>query len=331
MPSILATVNLFAGLSWTPGVRGILVVATGVAVLCGSVYLLLGTNVGARLGMLLALTGLFGWLVILTLYWWITPPAIGPRGRNNSWQVAEIYVNGTELPRTQAAQTLPHPDQLPTPQEILADNQAALEANDESPLAGVDLSKEYPNGFTLSDLQANQPDLLKTIIPADELNGWKVVPSSAAGEAQAAADVALVNSGIFSATGDYKKLSVFTYGGKETRQDACSDGDMLCRAWYRITKALTIKHPTHYAVVQVQKVVPQEAVAGEAPPIPKADPNQPVISVVMVRDLGNVRLIPFLYFVISLALFVLFAWILHNRDKTLAKNKAAAEAALKGA
>ena len=60
--------------------------------------------------------------------------------------------------------------------------------------------------------------------------------------------------------------------------------------------------------------------------MPKVDESQPVISVVMERQLGTVRLIPFLYFVISLSLFVLFAWVLHNRDKTLKKNKAAAEA-----
>ena len=83
----------------------------------------------------------------------------------------------------------------------------------------------------------------------------------------------------------------------------------------------------HYAVVQVQPVIAQETKAGEAPPLPVADPSKPVVSVVLVRDLGDVRLIPFLYFVISLSLFILFAWTLHNRDKTLMKNKALAEAA----
>ena len=42
------------------------------------------------------------------------------------------------------------------------------------------------------------------------------------------------------------------------------------------------------------------------------------------------RLIPFLYFVISVSLFVIFAWTLHNRDKILMRNKALAEAATKG-
>lgn len=317
MTSMLATVNLFAGLSWNPGVRGILIVAVGVAVLMGSVYLLLGSNVGARLGMLLALCGLFGWLVILTLIWWLSPPAIGPRGRNPSWRPVEIVVTGPETPRTEAVQKLPLPSELPSPEQILAEN--------------PDLAQEYPNGFVLSDLQANQPDLLEQYVTKDTLNGWRVIPSSEAGEAQAAADVALVDANIFTGPTDYKKLDVFSYGGKETREEACADSDAVCRAVYRVRKALTLKHPTHYAVVQVQQVVTQTPVPGEAPPLPKVDPNAPVISVVLVRDLGTVRLIPFLYFVISLALFLLFAWILHNRDKTLQKNKAAAEAALKGA
>ncbi len=52
---ILAMTELFAGISWDPGIRGILTVAVGVAVLMGSVYLILATNTGARLGMLIAL------------------------------------------------------------------------------------------------------------------------------------------------------------------------------------------------------------------------------------------------------------------------------------
>ena len=79
----------------------------------------------------------------------------------------------------------------------------------------------------------------------------------------------------------------------------------------------------------MQQVIPQETIPGQAPPIPKADPTKPVISVVFIRDIGNERVIPFLYFVISFALFILSAAALHNRDKTLMKNKAMAEAASK--
>ena len=54
---------------WAPEIRGILFVTIGVVALCGSVYLLLGTNLGFRLGFLVAMAGLFGWLLILGMVW----------------------------------------------------------------------------------------------------------------------------------------------------------------------------------------------------------------------------------------------------------------------
>ena len=314
---MLATVNLFAGLAWDPGIRGILIVAVGVAVLCGSVYLLLGTNVGARLGMLLSLAGLAGWMVILTLIWWLMPPAIGPRGENPSWQPVEIYVDGPETPRTDAAEQLPQPEDLPQADQILAEN--------------PELSDEYPNGFIISELTTTHPEILDEYLDEEALNGWRIISPSAAGEAQAAAEVALVDAGYFGGPTDFERLDTFSYGGKDTRAEACPDDGLVCRAWYRVRKSFQFTHPTHYAIVQVQAVVEQTPVPGEAPPLPEVDPNAPVVSVVMVRDLGSVRLLPFLYFVISTSLFVLFAWVLHSRDKTLMKNKAAAEAASKDA
>jgi hypothetical protein len=314
---MLATVNFFAGLSWTPGVRGILVVAVGVAVLMGSVYLLLATNLGARLGLLVALTGLFGFMVILTLLWWLLPPANGPRGNNPRWEVVEVYVNGGEPADTAELEQLIPPDQLPTSEEILA--------------AHPELEAEYPNGFVLSDLQANNPDIIAEFLPQDSLNGWRLTPSSSAGEAQTAADAALVADGFFTAATDYKKLNTFEFGGKPRRADACEDSELLCRARFRLERLVTFwDNPVHYAVVQVQPVIPQEAQPGEAPPLPKVDPSQPVYSVVLVRDLGDVRLIPFIYFLISLSLFIIFAVVLHNREKVLLANKAMAEAAAEG-
>jgi hypothetical protein len=311
---MLAAVNLFAGLTWDPGIRGILIVAVGVAVLMGSVYLIVGTNVGARLGLLVSLAGLFGFLVILTFIWWLQPPAIGPRGTNASWDSVEIYVNGPETAFTESAQLLPQPQDLPHPDQILADN--------------PELAETFPNGFTLAQLADENPELLEQYLDEEALNGWRLVPASAIGDAQAAADVALVDSGNFSGPTEYKVLDSWSYGGKETRAEACPDDGALCRAWYRVRKSLQLQHPPHYSIVQVQRVVTPVAVPGEAPPVPEVDPNAPVISVVMIRDLGDVRFIPFLYFVICLSVFVLLAWILHSRDKTLQKNKAAADAAI---
>lgn len=308
--------QILAGIAFNPGIRGILVVSVGVGVLMGSVWLLLSSNVGARLGMLLTLTGLFGWLTILTLIWWITPPAIGPRGTNASWKPVEIYENSGGVPKTVEVGGLMDPADIPSSDEILAEH--------------PELATDFPNGFVLSDLKASHPDIVAEYVVKENMNGWSLVASSAAGESQAAADVALVNAGIFTGPTAYKKLNTWEYGGKPQRENECADSDVVCRAIFRVKLAVTFKHPTHYAVVQVQKVVTQEAKPGEPPPLPKVDTSAPVYSVVLVRDLGNVRLIPFLYFLISVSLFIIFAWTLHNREKVLMKNKALAEAA-KGA
>lgn len=302
------SLSLFAGIAFDPGIRGILVVMVGVVVLPGSVYLILATNLGARLGLLVSLTGLFGFLVILTAIWWLSPPAIGPRGNLPSWRPVEIYVNGgTDQARTEVVNRLVSPNSLPSTATILAKN--------------PELATEYPNGFTLSDLKGSHADIVEGVLPADSLNGWRLVSTANAGEAATAADADLVASGIFKTTSDYKKLNVWSYGGKPTLAEDCPDGGTFCRAWHRVSSAFQIKNPPHYAVVQVQPVISQPTVPGQAPPIPKVDPTQPVVSVVLIRDIGNERVIPALYFVICLTLFILFAWVLHSREKTLLKNK----------
>ena len=45
--------HVLAGLSWDPGFKGLLTVAVAVIVLCGSIFLILATNSGTRLGFLL--------------------------------------------------------------------------------------------------------------------------------------------------------------------------------------------------------------------------------------------------------------------------------------
>ena len=49
---------------WEPELRGILTVILGAVVWMGSVYLILGTNLGARLGFLVAFTGLHGFEIV---------------------------------------------------------------------------------------------------------------------------------------------------------------------------------------------------------------------------------------------------------------------------
>jgi hypothetical protein len=78
--------------TWSPFLRGIIVVLIGIAVLCGSVYILLGTNLGSRLGLLVAVAGFFGWIVLMSAVWWVY--GIGLKGRDPSWKPIAV-INGT--------------------------------------------------------------------------------------------------------------------------------------------------------------------------------------------------------------------------------------------
>lgn len=89
MHAVLAT------LAWDPQIRGAVILLTAFTILCGSVWLLLATNVGARLGFLLAAAGLTGWLMILGMLWTVTPSATGPKGRDPVWKVKGVVSGNT--------------------------------------------------------------------------------------------------------------------------------------------------------------------------------------------------------------------------------------------
>jgi hypothetical protein len=76
---------------WDPTILGVLVVLSAVGLFCGSVYLLLGTNLGARLGFLVAGACLTGFMVLLSSLWITTAtPLNSPKGRPAEWQVIDV-------------------------------------------------------------------------------------------------------------------------------------------------------------------------------------------------------------------------------------------------
>lgn len=97
-------------INWSPEIRGIIIVIIAVSTLMGSVYLILGTNLGARLGFLVAMSGLVGWMFIMGMIWWVY--GIGLKGREASWKPAHpvTIVNDGDLVE---AGILPTPE-LPT-------------------------------------------------------------------------------------------------------------------------------------------------------------------------------------------------------------------------
>lgn len=296
-----------AGLAFDPHIRGVLIVLTAVLILCGSIYLILLTDVGHRLGFLIAFGGLMGWMTILALTWTLTPPAIGPRGKPPHWEVVDIVYGDPALGDTDAVHDLPNTcwstisrdcDPVEGTEteaaQLLADNPEWVE--------------EAGEGATLSEILNVEPDA------ADHLDfgAWHLVSAGEAGEAVSAADEQLKAEGIFEDSSEYVLLDSWEQGGKEPLPE---DPNRWDRIWHKVETTLQLQSPTHYAVVQVIPVVPQPTVPGEAPPTPEADAEQPVITVVMVRNLGNLRL-PGLFATLSFGLaFGLTCYMLHRRDK----------------
>ena len=77
---------------WNPTVIGIATVVCAVILFCGSVYLLLGTNMGGRLGFLVSATGLTAFMLLLATLWW-TSGSSGidpPHGKSPAWHVIGV-------------------------------------------------------------------------------------------------------------------------------------------------------------------------------------------------------------------------------------------------
>ena len=258
-------------ISWEPEIRGALAVLIGFVVLCGSVYLILATNSGARTGLLLALAGLFGWCGLMGIVW--TAYGIGWVGEEPSWVALEI-------------------------------NYGDFDVND-TRLTGA-----------VTEVVAADPTL------AD----WERIEEGTPdyGELQAATLEALT-AGSAPAFDDRGRIFIhrmYETGGKpEPASEANVD-----RVINRVTNTLRITNPPLYAVVVTQQTVdPGPPVPGEPPPLPEPDVSAPLVSLVLVRDLGNLRFTPAAFTFFSFVVFGILANVLHRRDKAEAENRARTE------
>ncbi len=306
-------IPLLASLTWDPGIRGILVVAFAVGVLCGTPLILLITNVGSRIGLYLAATAIFGWLTLMFFFWAIY--GLGYKGPEPSWKVKDVS-NVPAMARSNALHDAPQPARLGDPESFIEGNAKVEEAIG---------SKSNAN---LSDVVAADPEIATKL--KGKLNGWRIVPSSdpVAADSAASAGEFLQTNGYngakFQTSSSYVIGTVLERGGKPKRKDA----SMMSRVTHRVqTTAMffVADNPTHYAVVQIRATIPQIALPGEPPPAPVVDPNQPVINVLLVRDLGAVRQPGFAFGTLSLIVFLILCYELHRRDKAGMAARAAAE------
>lgn len=112
-------------INWEPQLRGILIIIISTVILCGSVYLILSTNMGARLGFLLSLSALAGWMMMMGLVWWAF--GLGLQGDVASWKPVPgqtILQTPTAL---QEAKILHSDAVLPTADESYVDQAADLD------------------------------------------------------------------------------------------------------------------------------------------------------------------------------------------------------------
>ena len=287
----MSTVHLLAGIAWDPQIRGFLAVLVGVVVLMGSVYLLLGTNLGARLGFLVAISAIFGWCTIMGITWWVYGN-IGMLGETPHWNVEEIVYQ----PGGTAEEGL-----------SLADLEKAHELD----------TTALPPPEELQELDEDAIRELQEEV-SDSLGRWEILAEAnpAFGEAKATVDEHFVATPLealgIEGAADYVTVYSFETGGKD---DLPADPSRLDRITHELkTTFLQLQHPTRHAIIQVQPVIEQEAVPGEAPPTPEADEDQPVVSVIMSRDLGDVRMPGAVLTIVSGLLFLMTLVMLHQRD-----------------
>jgi hypothetical protein len=313
---------LLAALAWDPGFRGILTVVVAVAILCGSVFVILATNNGARLGFLLALTGFCGWMFVMGIIW--SMYGIGWKGSAPTWKVVDVVRSepgsGEVVSSLAEADTLPLPDELPNAVE-LRDNSKVFAENYPStqrdPKIGDLVSIDDPEAQELLD------KLNEQVAP------WRILQTSNkyTGETQAFVATALGPDGqnVFASASDYIVLDSFLIGGKTAR----TDNSVLGRVRWKLGSIVNQSPPDLYAAVQLQEVIPQETKPGQAPPTPVANKDADIVTVVLKRIQGHhLRRNAIGMTILMGVVTAVLCSMLHRRDKlALAQRAATAGAA----
>ena len=268
--------HLLAALSWDPQLRGAFIVLLALVVLPGSVFLLLMTNVGAKVGFLLAAAGLAGWLFVLNIVW--LGYGIGYKGTAPSWVVKEI-VSGDLVAHSTIKPVVGAPGNPAT---------------------------AFPHGWTF--LPAGNSTLAQAVPVADKSLIPPTPGTSAASPFPAP----------FKTTQDYVDIGGWTKGGHNYLVNLFG-----YKIYWRIRHHyIYVKHQPHYLVIRVQPSLPSVTLQGAAATLPAADASRPLVSVVMLRDVGSLRLPPILGAISSLIILLLLCERLHNRDNLIARRKA---------
>lgn len=233
--NLLLATEAPADLSLGGQLRGFGVVFFAIIMFCGSVYLLLATNVGNKLGFLLSFSAVTGFISLLAVIWSTSQfPLNSLHGPIPAWKVQEVV--------------------------------------DEPAAAGIEAVRDIERSGTESD-------------------------TAKAGEIKAAVDTAVTAAG-----GEFQRFNATTEYLAATTREIGGGGSMF-------------NHTPHYAVAEIHPVLKVEALPGAAPPRPRADPDKAPLYVVLVRDLGALRLPQYVTVVAFGLLFVISLVVLHREER----------------
>lgn len=270
---------LLSALSWDPQIRGFLIVLTAIAILIGSVYLLLATNTGARLGFLIAVAGLSGWMFLMGVTWMVF--GIGMKGREPHWKAKELIVGPLQNRATvESMKDFPNGwNDLKSGNKIRSDAEAAAD--------GVLAPQASGGGHGAEDSGPTPEELARFKSPYTKVDQYAKVAGYDKG-----GDNELFTIGkhkfYFRHSPHYAVVQV------QALQLACGADNAS-------------PPPNCY---------PPPAVEG-TPVEPTVDATKPVTTLIMVRDLGSVRFPPFLISLFSLIVFGVTCSALHERDKEI--------------
>ncbi|MDQ1394641.1 MAG: hypothetical protein QOF30_3618 [Acidimicrobiaceae bacterium] len=279
---------LAATFTWDPFIRGVVITALFVVLLPGSVYLVLSTDVGGRLGFLLMAAGMSGMLCLLSLLW-MPLASTADIGRPNSWKPLEVITGDY------ASQVTPG-----GAKDLPIGNLAGVKP----PVKDLSTKHWYWPLQSCSD------------------SGWHKIDPSLINDPESEADKILANtSGALvgpTLTSPYTAASDYVY--IDGFQKGENGGCLFAVSRHKIYVPLA--RGAHYVVLRVLPSLPVLSLGG-APPAAQPDRSKPYTYVILVRNLGSVRQ-PQAMLSISMGItFLVICYILHTRDK----EKEAADAA----